>query len=92
VAVKWGWFCEGLERERGFEPPAACLEGRFSTNLSYCRSMVPFCAEPYRRPLLPYGARGDRQMFYKGMVGSRRQVPAGTGHPERHCCRKNLYL
>jgi hypothetical protein len=22
-----GWFSEGLERERGFEPPAACLEG-----------------------------------------------------------------
>jgi hypothetical protein len=33
-------FCERLERERGFEPPAACLEGRFSTNLSYSRSMV----------------------------------------------------
>jgi hypothetical protein len=32
---------ETLERERGFEPPAACLEGRFSTNLSYSRPMVP---------------------------------------------------
>jgi hypothetical protein len=21
------WFREGVERERGFEPPAACLEG-----------------------------------------------------------------
>ena len=39
-----GLFCEGLERERGFEPPTACLEGRYSTSLSYSQSMVPYSA------------------------------------------------
>ena len=37
-----GSFCEGLERVRRFVLVTACLEGRFSTNLSYSRSMVPF--------------------------------------------------
>ena len=38
------WFGEGLERETGFEPATACLEGRYSTSLSYSRSMVPILA------------------------------------------------
>jgi hypothetical protein len=32
-------FCEG-EREKGFEPSTTCLEGRYSTSLSYSRSTV----------------------------------------------------
>ena len=35
---------EGLERETGFEPATACLEGRYSTSLSYSRSLVPILA------------------------------------------------
>ena len=30
----------GLEREKGFEPSTTCLEGRYSTSLSYSRSTV----------------------------------------------------
>jgi hypothetical protein len=33
-------FSEGLERETGFEPATACLEGRYSTSLSYSRLML----------------------------------------------------
>ena len=32
---------EESERETGFEPATACLEGRYSTSLSYSRSMLP---------------------------------------------------
>jgi hypothetical protein len=45
-----GWVCEGLERKRGFEPPAACLDGRYSANLSCSHSMVPFLCRGQRKP------------------------------------------
>ncbi len=39
-----GLLREGLERETGFEPSTTCLEGRYSTSLSYSRSLVPILA------------------------------------------------
>jgi hypothetical protein len=47
-SVSWGQVrvmsYEGLEREKGFEPSTTCLEGRYSTSLSYSRSLVPILA------------------------------------------------
>ena len=62
-------FSEGLERETGFEPPTACLEGRFSTNLSYSRSMV--------RLLLQQSAVVDT--IATSHCGSRWPLPAAAG-------------
>ena len=39
--AQWTDVRTGLERETGFEPATACLEGRYSTSLSYSRSTVP---------------------------------------------------
>jgi hypothetical protein len=58
-----GWYCEGLEREKGFEPSTTCLEGRYSTSLSYSRPMLPILAvgqETVKRADLCTGKPGRR--------------------------------
>ncbi len=50
---------QDLERETGFEPATACLEGRYSTSLSYSRSMLLILASR------TYGVKeADRQLRF----------------------------
>jgi hypothetical protein len=58
-----------MERERGFEPPAACLEGRYSTSLSYSQSIVPFFV---RNP-------ADTRLTFWGRRGGEAKVLQGSG-------------